>query len=89
MLLLLLLYDSGDGEGQNEMNLSMGYLKDFLVAWRTEAEGVRVFFPDNVVGGGRSASVPLPVDRRGSSSGSSSSGRAAATAVVAAVAEEQ
>jgi len=39
---------AGDGEGQNEMNLSMGYLKDFLVAWRTEAEGVRVFFPDNV-----------------------------------------
>jgi hypothetical protein len=39
----------GDGEGQNEMNLSMGYLKDYLTAWRAEADGVRIFFPDNVV----------------------------------------
>eukprot|EP00879_Flechtneria_rotunda_P006345 GHRR01006669.1.p1 GENE.GHRR01006669.1~~GHRR01006669.1.p1 ORF type:complete len:315 (+),score=91.74 GHRR01006669.1:319-1263(+) len=38
----------GDGDGQNEMNWSMGYLKKFLAAFSDEAESVRVFFPDNI-----------------------------------------
>ncbi|KAG2451997.1 hypothetical protein HYH02_003039 [Chlamydomonas schloesseri] len=39
---------SGDGEGQNEMNASMGYLKTFLGGFRSRAASTRVFFPDNV-----------------------------------------
>lgn len=38
---------AGDGEGQNEMNLSMDYLRQYLNAWRDNAANVRVFFPDN------------------------------------------
>lgn len=40
---------AGDGEGQNEMNASMGYLRQYLNAWRDNAGSVRVFFPDNIV----------------------------------------
>ncbi|KAG2426666.1 hypothetical protein HXX76_012977 [Chlamydomonas incerta] len=39
---------SGDGEGQNEMNASMGYLKTFLGGFRSRAATTRIFFPDNV-----------------------------------------
>eukprot|EP00198_Chlamydomonas_reinhardtii_P009381 XP_001698718.1 predicted protein [Chlamydomonas reinhardtii] len=39
---------SGDGEGQNEMNASMGYLRTFLGGFRSRAASTRVFFPDNV-----------------------------------------
>ncbi|GIL78471.1 hypothetical protein Vretimale_17031 [Volvox reticuliferus] len=39
---------SGDGEGQNEMNASMGFLRQFLGAFRSRAATTRVFFPDNV-----------------------------------------
>ncbi|EFJ41431.1 hypothetical protein VOLCADRAFT_107711 [Volvox carteri f. nagariensis] len=39
---------SGDGEGQNEMNASMGFLRQFLGAFRSRAASTRVFFPDNV-----------------------------------------
>lgn len=38
---------SGDGEGQNEMNLSMDYIRRFLSAFRDKQEAVRVFFPDS------------------------------------------
>ncbi|KAG2500362.1 hypothetical protein HYH03_001936 [Edaphochlamys debaryana] len=39
---------SGDGEGQNEMNASMGFLRQFLGGFRSRAASTRVFFPDNV-----------------------------------------
>ncbi|PNH10484.1 hypothetical protein TSOC_002810, partial [Tetrabaena socialis] len=39
---------SGDGEGQNEMNASMGFLRQFLTGFRSRAATTRVFFPDNV-----------------------------------------
>lgn len=38
----------GDGEGQNEMNASMEYLKQFLGGFRSRAATTRIFFPDNV-----------------------------------------
>jgi hypothetical protein len=38
----------GDGDGQNEMNWSMGYLRQYLNAWSDQAAGIRVYFPDNV-----------------------------------------
>jgi hypothetical protein len=31
------------------MNQSMGYLRQYLNAWRDNAASVRVFFPDNIV----------------------------------------
>jgi hypothetical protein len=31
------------------MNASMGYLRQYLNAWRDNAGSVRVFFPDNIV----------------------------------------
>jgi hypothetical protein len=39
----------GDGDGQNEMNWSMGYLRQYLNAFQDQAAGIRVFFPDNIV----------------------------------------
>lgn len=36
----------GDGEGQNEMNASMDYLRKTLVAFQDQASSIRVFFPD-------------------------------------------
>ena len=38
---------NGDGEGQNEMNANLKMMRQFLNAWRSESEGVRIFFPDN------------------------------------------
>ena len=38
----------GDGEGQNEMNASMDYLRKTLVAFQDRADRVRVFFPDQM-----------------------------------------
>lgn len=38
----------GDGEGQNEMNNSMDYLRKFLNAFRDDAATIRIFFPDDV-----------------------------------------
>jgi hypothetical protein len=35
---------SGDGEGMNEMNLSMQYLRTFLGQFRDNAPGIRVFW---------------------------------------------
>lgn len=32
----------GDGDGQNEMNWSMGYLRQYLNAWQDQAAGIRV-----------------------------------------------
>ncbi|GAX83064.1 hypothetical protein CEUSTIGMA_g10490.t1 [Chlamydomonas eustigma] len=37
----------GDGEGQTEMNACMGYLRQFMNAWRQEASTTRIFFPDS------------------------------------------
>lgn len=42
----------GDGDGQNEMNWSMGYLRRFLNAFQDQAASIRVFFPDNIVSEG-------------------------------------
>ncbi|KAG1676213.1 hypothetical protein FOA52_006430 [Chlamydomonas sp. UWO 241] len=42
-----LLGVAGDGEGQNEMNGTMKYLRKFLTAFSDQAESTRVFFPDN------------------------------------------
>lgn len=39
----------GDGDGQNEMNWSMGYLRQYLNAFQDQADSIRVFFPDNIV----------------------------------------
>lgn len=41
----------GDGDGQNEMNWSMNYLRKFLNSFQEEASSIRVFFPDNTVSG--------------------------------------
>lgn len=40
---------AGDGDGQNEMNWSMNYLKKFLNTFQDDAAAIRVFFPDNMV----------------------------------------
>lgn len=37
----------GDGEGQTEMNANLGFLRQFMNAWRSEQETTRIFFPDN------------------------------------------
>lgn len=37
----------GDSDGQNEMNLCMGYLRQFLRAFADTAGSTRVFFPDS------------------------------------------
>lgn len=42
-------YRTGDGDGQNEMNWSMNYLKKYLNAFPEDASAIRVFFPDNIV----------------------------------------
>jgi len=36
----------GDGEGMNEMNASMGFLRQLLSAFRDQAPGIRIFWPD-------------------------------------------
>ncbi|KAJ9521690.1 hypothetical protein QJQ45_015380 [Haematococcus lacustris] len=38
---------SGDGEGVNEMNASMRYLRAFLSAFKDSAAAVRIFWPDS------------------------------------------
>lgn len=37
---------SGDGEGQNEMTYSMGYLRQFCRSFQQDAATTRIFFPD-------------------------------------------
>ncbi len=51
---LSLASSQGDGEGQNEMNASMDYLRKTLVGFQDQAATTRVFFPDQqeLVGGG-------------------------------------
>ena len=38
--------NSGDGEGQNEMTYSMGYLRQFCRSFQQNAATTRIFFPD-------------------------------------------
>eukprot|EP00878_Enallax_costatus_P006467 GHUV01006779.1.p1 GENE.GHUV01006779.1~~GHUV01006779.1.p1 ORF type:complete len:312 (+),score=85.97 GHUV01006779.1:437-1372(+) len=61
----------GDGDGQNEMNWSMSYLKNYLNGFQEDASAIRVFFPDN---------MELAVARSGQSS-DPSAGRQAMDAV--------
>lgn len=35
---------AGDGEGMNEMNASMGFMRQFLSAFRDNAETIRIFW---------------------------------------------
>lgn len=40
---------AGDGEGANEMNLSLGFLRQYLRIFQDRAAATRIFFPDEKV----------------------------------------
>lgn len=42
---------AGDGEGQNEMTYSLGYLRQFCRSFQQNAASTRIFFPDKKVFG--------------------------------------
>ena len=59
---------AGDGEGANEMNFSLGFLRQYLRIFQDRAAATRIFFPDEKVcpltACSSPCTVPLVVHKR-------------------------